>query len=176
MTCPWAAISWAELHAEFLIHYEANIARHSALFPGAIELMDRLAADGHRLCVCTNKYEAMARKLLGELKVDQRFSAITGGDTFEFRKPDARHLTGTLTLAGMSNGIMIGDTITDADAAKNAGMPLVLVDFGYSAEPVAKFRPDAVLSHFNEGYEVIKRLVDGPPPFGMAKRLPSRKR
>ena len=149
----------SRLHKEFLVHYEANIAVHSKLFPGALDLMDALASDGHKLCVCTNKYESMAKRLLEDLKVSPYFSAVTGGDTFEFRKPDGRHLRETLALADAARGIMIGDTITDADAAKNAGIPLILVDFGYSPDPVSSFSPDRVLSHFNQGYEAVKALV-----------------
>lgn len=148
-----------ELHQEFLVYYEANIADHSRLFDGVSELLDRLEEDGHKLAVCTNKYEGMARLLLDRLGIAGRFAAITGGDSFDFRKPDGRHLTETLRLAEASSGIMVGDTITDANAAKNAQMPLVLVDFGYSSEPVSTFEPDAILSHFSEGYAAITRLA-----------------
>jgi len=147
-----------ELHSEFLTHYEDNIAGHSKLFDGIPALLDALQSDGHPLCICTNKYEGMARKLLEELRINDRFASITGGDTFEFRKPDGRHLEQTLQLANCNRGIMVGDTITDADAAKNASMPLILVDFGYSAEPVSTFEPDAILSHFDQAYAAIAKL------------------
>ena len=150
-----------ELHREFLVHYEANIATHSKLFAGVPDLLDALLGDGHTLCVCTNKYEGMARQLLAKLGLMSKFAAVTGGDTFAFRKPDGRHLTETLALAGASSGIMIGDTVTDADAAKNAEMPLILVDFGYSGEPVANFTPDVILSDFNEGHAAIRALMQG---------------
>ncbi len=148
----------ADLHKSFLISYEQNIAVHSRLYPGVLSLMDRLRDDDHVLCVCTNKYEGMARKLLAELGILDRFAAVTGGDSFEFRKPDARHLYETLKLAKKVKGIMIGDTITDADAAKNASMPLILVDFGYSPEPVKLFNPNAAISHFDEAYQAIAGL------------------
>jgi phosphoglycolate phosphatase len=143
------------LHNSFLAYYEQHIAIHSELYPGVLTLLDKLENDGHTLCVCTNKYEGMARKLLTELNIIGRFTSITGGDSFEFRKPDARHLFETLALGKKSKGIMIGDTITDADAAKNAKMPLILVDFGYSSENVSSFSPDAVISHFDEAYDAI---------------------
>ncbi len=146
------------LHQEFLVHYEANIAVHSRLFPGIPDLLNDLDSDGHLLCICTNKYEGMARKLLNELGVYSRFAAITGGDSFEFKKPDARHLLKTLEIAERTKGIMVGDTVTDAHAAQNAKMPLVLVDFGYSAEPVSTFNPDVIISHFDEAYNAIVSL------------------
>ncbi|MGB7286600.1 MAG: HAD-IA family hydrolase [Salaquimonas sp.] len=147
-----------QLHSEFLIHYEANIATNSQLYPGILPLLDQLQEDGHSLCICTNKYEAMARKLLDALGVIGRFASITGGDSFEFKKPDARHLTETLKAASKNKGIMIGDTITDANAAKNAQMPLILVDFGYSGEPVSNFEPEVIISHFNECHSAICQL------------------
>ena len=101
----------------------------------------------------------MARKLLGELGIGDCFAAITGGDTFEFRKPDARHLERTIDLCNASNGVMIGDTITDADAAKNAGRPLILVDFGYSSQPVNELGADRVISHFSQAPDAIGEIV-----------------
>lgn len=76
-----------ELHREFLAHYEDNMAVHSRLFDGASDLLDQLAGDGFQLAVCTNKYEAMARRLLDQLGVLGYFAAVTGGDTFEFENP-----------------------------------------------------------------------------------------
>ncbi|WP_075996675.1 HAD-IA family hydrolase [Salaquimonas pukyongi] len=149
----------SELHQEFLVHYEANIAVHSRLFDGAAKLLDHLSQEGFVLAVCTNKYEAMARRLLGELGVLERFAAITGGDTFEFRKPDARHLDGTIERCGTPHGLMIGDTITDADAAKNAGRPLILVDFGYSSRPVGEMGAGRVISHFSQAPQAIGELL-----------------
>ncbi|MCB1385795.1 MAG: HAD-IA family hydrolase [Nitratireductor sp.] len=147
------------LHHEFLDHYEANIAVGSRLYPGVETLLDRLSAAGHPLAVCTNKYESMACLLLDRLGVANRFAAVTGGDTFAFRKPDPRHLVETIAMAGAATGIMVGDTITDATAAKNAAKPLILVDFGYSAEPVAAMGADAVLSHFDEAWDAIGTIT-----------------
>lgn len=150
-----------ELHQQFLVYYEANIAANTRLYPGALNLIEDLQNAGHPLFVCTNKYEAMAKKLLDELQIASKFSAVSGGNTFEFRKPDGRHLTHTLALSGHNspNAIMVGDTITDANAAKDAGLPLILVDFGYSETPVSTFQPDAVISHFDDGLGEIMRLV-----------------
>lgn len=149
----------SELHRGFLDYYEDNMAIHSRLFDGAGELLARLADEGFPLAVCTNKYEGMARKLLDEFGVLDRFAAITGGDTFDFRKPDARHLEYTIELCNASNGVMIGDTITDATAAKNAGRPLILVDFGYSSQPVGKLGADHIVSHFSQVPGAIEKIL-----------------
>ena len=82
--------------AEFLIHYEANIAAESRPFPGAVAALERLAAAGARLAVCTNKREYLSRRLLQELGLDGYFGAIAGRDTFPVAKPDPGHLTGAI--------------------------------------------------------------------------------
>ena len=141
----------AELLVAFLEHYEANIPGKSLLFPGVIEAMDRFEADGYLLAVCTNKYEMLSTKLLESLGIADRFAAICGQDTFAFRKPDPRHLTATIAQAGgdPERALMIGDSRTDIDTAKAAGIPVVAVDFGYADRHVREFEPSRVISHFD---------------------------
>ncbi|MEJ0012430.1 MAG: HAD-IA family hydrolase [Bauldia sp.] len=124
----------------YMTIYDEHIADTSRPYPGAEAMLDAFAADGWRLAVCTNKYEAPARKLLTLLGLADRFAAITGQDTFAFRKPDPRHLTETIRLAGgdPADAIMVGDSATDIDTANAAGIPVVAVTYGYSPIPVAK--------------------------------------
>jgi phosphoglycolate phosphatase len=142
----------AELLVAFLQHYTDNIPGRSLAFPGVDAALDRFAAAGWTLAVCTNKYEALSRKLLEALGMAPRFAAICGQDTFDFRKPDPRHLLETIRLAGgdHEHAIMIGDSRTDIDTAKNAGLPVVAVDFGYTDRHVREFEPSRVISHFDE--------------------------
>ncbi len=117
----------------FLAFYEANIAVESALFPGGLDMLDSLEADGLRLAICTNKTERLARRLMETMGLAHRFAAICGADTFAARKPDPIHLLGTVEAAGAEarRTVMIGDTETDTLAAAAAGIPSVLVLFGY---------------------------------------------
>jgi len=85
---------------DFLEDYAANIANETVLFAGVLDAMDKLKEFGFDFAVCTNKTESMARLLLDELNITNRFKSITGGDTFDFRKPDKRHLIETAKLAG----------------------------------------------------------------------------
>lgn len=141
-----------ELQAVFLAHYVANMPGKTMLFPGARDLLDRASESGFALAVCTNKTEFMSVRLLEGLGVASAFSAICGADTFAFRKPDARHLTETIRLAGgdPDRAVMIGDSRTDIDTAKAAGIPVIAVDFGYSDRPVIEFDPSFIVSHFDE--------------------------
>lgn len=86
--------------AEFLVYYEANVARESRPYPGAVTALKRLASQGATLAVCTNKREYLSRLLLQELDLEDHFSAIAGRDTFAVAKPDPGHLNGTIKLAG----------------------------------------------------------------------------
>lgn len=141
-----------ELLALFLKHYSDNLPGGSQPYPGVIAALDRLEAAGYTFAVCTNKYERLSTALIGALGLDHRFAAICGQDTFAFRKPDPRHLLETIAMAGgdPARAIMVGDSRTDIDTAKAAGIPVVAVDFGYTDRPVHEFSPSRVISHFDE--------------------------
>ncbi len=145
------------MHRLFLEHYEANIAVHSRPYPGMAEALDRLDAAGVRLAVCTNKYEGLSRQLLDALGLTQRFATIVGSDTFGARKPDPTSMLGAIERAGgePSRAVMVGDSRYDIEAARNAGIPVVAFDFGYSDTPVASLSPDRVLSHYDELWPAV---------------------
>ena len=148
------------LFIDFLACYEANIAVHTRLFPGVVDSLDRFAAAGWTFAVCTNKIEAPSVKLLGALGVERRFRAICGQDTFAWSKPDARALLSTIGKAGGSpdRTIMVGDSRADIATAKNAGVPVVAVDFGYTDTPVRELSPDVVISHFDALWDAVAGL------------------
>jgi phosphoglycolate phosphatase len=140
------------LFARFMEHYRAHMPGKSAPFPGVADCLERLSAAGMNLAVCTNKSEALAIPLIETLGLAQHFPVITGGDTFAMRKPDAGHILGTIERAGgaASSAIMIGDSINDILAAKNAGIPSIGVTFGYSDLPMASLQPDRIIDRFDE--------------------------
>ncbi|HXY57540.1 MAG TPA: HAD-IA family hydrolase [Methylocystis sp.] len=150
------------LVADFLAHYATRIADETRLFPGATDALARLSEAGFRLAVCTNKPEGLARLLLERLAVAERFSAICGRDTFATSKPDGRTLIATIDLVGgdPAKAVMVGDSKTDVETARNAGAPVVAVDFGYSEPPVATFGPDRVISHFDELWDAAHALLE----------------
>src|SRR5690606_28169638 len=99
------------LYALFLDHYGVNIPGKSRPYPGVVNALDRFTQQGFLLAVCTNKTVGFSRRLIAELGLDHYFSAICGQDSFAFRKPDPRHLTGTIEKAGGDprQAVMIGD-------------------------------------------------------------------
>lgn len=148
------------LFHRFLALYEQHLADSSVLFPGVAEALGQLSAAGCELAVCTNKVERHAVMLLEALEAAPRFSVITGRDTFPFHKPDPRHLTETIMRAGGDprRAVMVGDSRTDIDTAKAAGIPVIAVPFGYTDIPVAELAPDIVIDHFDALPAAVRRL------------------
>jgi phosphoglycolate phosphatase len=153
-----------EMLADFLIHYEANIAAESRPFPGAVASLQTLAAAGAKLAVCTNKREHLTRKLLQALGLQHYFRSVAGRDTFTVSKPDPGHLTGAIALAGgePSRAIMVGDSDVDIATAKSAGVPSILVSFGYAPQGLDRLAPDAVIDHFDDLVPSATSLLDSP--------------
>jgi phosphoglycolate phosphatase len=149
------------LFADFISHYAAHIADHSRPFPGLAQALDRLAMDGARFAVCTNKLEKLSVLLLERLGLATRFAAICGQDTFRIAKPDPELLRRTIGLAGGSLGaaVMVGDSFADVAVARAAGVPVVAVAFGYSDVPAASLEADRVIGHFDELPEAVAALL-----------------
>jgi phosphoglycolate phosphatase len=149
------------LFERFIPHYRGRIAEESRPFPGCEAALDALIAGGATLCVCTNKPTDLSEALLDALGLGPRFAAIVGPDRAPAPKPDAAHLQAAVAAAGgdMARAILVGDSGTDAGAARAAGAGLILVDFGYTEIPVADLSPDAVISHFDELPDTCLRLL-----------------
>ncbi len=134
----------------FIEHYAEHIADRSRPFPLLEQTLNRLAAQGHRLAVCTNKIEWLAVRLLKTLKLDQHFACICGQDTFKVMKPNPEILFGTIKRAGGDprQAVMIGDSETDIRTARAASVPVIAVDFGYTEAPIETLHPDLVISSY----------------------------
>jgi phosphoglycolate phosphatase len=151
------------LYPRLLQFYRDQIDRHTRLYPGAQAALDALEARGWLLAVCTNKPVALAELLLDRIGLGQRFRAVLGADSLEVRKPDPLHLVETVARAGglREHAVLIGDTVTDRETARSAGVPCVLVTFGPEGNRVAALEPDALLGRFDDLADLLDRLV--PP-------------
>ena len=136
----------------FLAYYADNLSHASRPFAGVAHTLAGLAADGARLGVCTNKPEGMSRRLLGELGLGRHFAAIIGGDSLPVRKPDPRHVLETIARIGASasEAVMVGDSMNDVAAAHAAGVPVIVVAYGYGATPSTRAAADTVIASFAE--------------------------
>ena len=130
--------------------YDAHVAVDTVLFSGARAALELFRAKGWRQAVCTNKPIAQTTKLLQALEIDGYFDAVLGADSGPAKKPDPAHILETIRQAGgaTERSVMVGDTITDIQAAKSAGIPVVAVDFGYSDVPVSVLEPNIVISDY----------------------------
>lgn len=156
----WTDAMVQPLFHRFLHYYSDHIAVNTRPFEGVEAALHSLAQDGWKLSVCTNKTEQLARKLLDQLDLTKHFSSIVGGDTFSKPKPSADPILGCIKQsAGELNGsIMVGDSRADIEGARNAGIPSIGVDFGYSPVPIADLNPNRVISHFDNLFEAVLEL------------------
>lgn len=142
----------------FLTHYRAHIADESVAFPEVEDTLARLAADGERLAVLTNKPQEMANLLLKALRLDRFFPVIYGAGRMSYVKPDARIFHDVVRDLGGEPGIMIGDSITDVATARAAKAPVILVSYGYTPQPAHSLGGDAVTDRFSDIPVLVRSL------------------
>ena len=133
-------------------HYQSINGLHSVVYPGVVEGLRRLVDAGWALACLTNKPGAFAKPLLAAKGLDGYFSQVFGGDAFARKKPDPLPLLQTCLALGSLPGrtLMIGDSSNDAQAARAAGCPVVLVSYGYNhGLPVAGVGADAVIDRLD---------------------------
>lgn len=152
------------LFADYLAYYSAHIVVHTRLYPGVEKALAAFARAGWRQAVCTNKIEGLAKLLIGELGIAERFAFVCGQDTFGIGKPDATPLLMTIAASGgvKERAIMVGDSETDIKTARSAGVSVIAVDFGYTEVPVTELGPDRIISHFDQLTEACEALLVAP--------------
>ena len=140
------------LETKFLDNYRKNPSEHTSIFPGAVDALNQFRDYGIKLGICTNKPEATCFPVLDALKLRHYFSSIICGDTIKFKKPDPRHVYYTMNKMGaeLGNTAFIGDSEDDIKAANNAGIPSVLVTFGYCHVPFDSLHVDARIDHYDK--------------------------
>ena len=150
------------LVTRFRDHYLAHVADGSLPFPGMVEAVTRLRTAGAKTVVCTNKITALTHALLEALSLTHLFDAVVGGDAAPAQKPDPRPLIQAIAAAGgdPARAVMVGDAAPDAGAARAAGVPLILVSFGYSETPAADLDPDILIHHFDELAHACQSLLN----------------
>jgi phosphoglycolate phosphatase len=145
----------------FVEVYASDIARFSQVFDGVEETLRSLAASGARLCVCTNKRTGLSNQLLEAVGLSGHFAAVIGADSVPKAKPDAGHLLAAIQAIGgdPARSLMVGDSISDVGAARNAGAPVILVTFGYTDTPAEQLGADAVISHYSQLPALVRTWI-----------------
>jgi phosphoglycolate phosphatase len=146
--------------ARFLEIYEANAVRLSRPYPDVRETLTALRRRGYRAAVCTNKPQRATMAVIEGLGFLPLFDGIAGGDRFSVKKPDPGHLLGLIGELGASvtATAMIGDNENDAAVAHAAGVPLVLMRYGYARVALESLAADALLDHFADLPAALERL------------------
>jgi len=139
-------------------YYEDHIADHTRPFDGVEAALDALDAQGVKLAICTNKLETLSLDLVAALGWQSRFAAIVGGDTLPQRKPDPAPVHEAIGRAGGGSAVFVGDSISDTDAARAAGIPCVALTFGFSDRPADQLGATALIDHYDQLLPTLERL------------------
>ena len=145
----------------FVAHYRTHIAAESRPFPGVEDTLAALQADGARMGVLTNKPQTLTDLLIPALGFTRFFRAIHGAGKLEVVKPDARvfhHVVEEMGGEG-SGTVMIGDSGTDVATARAAGVPSIVLTYGYSPEPVETLGADRVTDDFRAIPRLVRELL-----------------
>lgn len=147
---------------EFIDFYGNNIVKESKLIDGVLEFLKWGKQKNISMGVCTNKQEHLAIDLLKKIKIYDFFDYVTGGNTFDYCKPDPKHLTSTVEIMGgdVKNCIVIGDSENDADAARAAGMPMILLEDGYTDKKVEQIHHDHLVKNFVGMDKIISKYLN----------------
>ena len=141
--------------------YRADIDTHTVMYPRAMEAVEALRSLGYGVGICTNKPEGLAEELMKRLGVRDAFGALVGADTLPVRKPDPEHLFETARRCGADpkDCCLIGDSDTDRNTAKAAGVPSVLVTFGPAGDDMAALKPEALLQDYADLPAIVQDLM-----------------
>ena len=151
-----------EMVKEFVDYYGKNISVESKLVKGVLEFLNWAKKSNISMGVCTNKQEYLSVKLLKEIKIYDYFEFIAGSDTFDFCKPDPRHLINVIDImqGDVKKSLMIGDSETDAESAKAAGIPFILLEDGYTEKKVSEIYHDHLVKNFVNIEEIISKYLN----------------
>ncbi len=148
----------------FMQLYEAEAVRLTRPYPAVPETLAGLRRRGYRTAICSNKPQRATLTVLEGLGLLPLFDGVAGGDRFRVKKPDPGHLLELIgaVSARVEAAAMIGDNENDAAAAHGAGIPLVLMRYGYARVDPETLGADALLVHFADLPAALDRLGLGP--------------
>ena len=146
-----------EMVTEFVNFYGKNIIKESTLIKGVKEFLNWCKDQSISMAVCTNKQEHLSNDLLKKIGIYDYFEYVAGSDTFDYCKPDPRHLTSVVEIldGDIKKSIMIGDSETDANAAKAAKIPIILLEDGYTE----KNKDEIYHNHLIKDFIGIEKII-----------------
>ena len=150
-----------EMVKEFINYYAKNIDRESKPIKGIVKFLDWAKSKQILMAVCTNKQERLAVDLLKKINLSQYFEYIAGCDTFDFNKPDPRHLTNVIDIIGgdINKSIMIGDSEVDSQSAYSAKIPFILVEEGYTEKNINEIPHKTLIKDFSNFEKIVEKYL-----------------
>ena len=150
-----------EMVKEFVNFYGKNIVNESTLVNGVKDFLIWCKEQNISMAVCTNKQEHLSNDLLKKIGIYDFFEYIAGSDTFDYCKPDPRHLTNVVEIldGDVKKTIMIGDSETDANAAKAAEIPVILLENGYTEKNTTEIYHNHLIKDFVDIEKIIKKYL-----------------
>ena len=150
-----------EMVKEFVEYYGNNIVNESKLIDGVKDFLIWSKEKKISMGVCTNKQEHLAIDLLKKIGINDFFEYVAGHNTFEYCKPDPRHLTSVIEIMGgdIKKSLMIGDSETDANAAKGAGIPVILLEDGYTEKNTAEIYHNHLVKDFVGIEKIVSKYL-----------------
>ena len=135
---------------DFVDFYGKNIVNESTLINGVKDFLIWAKEKNISMAVCTNKQEHLAVDLLKKIGIYHFFEYVAGHNTFDYCKPDPRHLTSVIEILNgdIKKSLMIGDSETDANAAKDAGIPVILLEDGYTEKKITEIYHNHLIKDF----------------------------
>ena len=150
-----------EMVKEFINFYGKNIVNESTLVTGVKDFLIWCKEQNISMAVCTNKQEHLSNDLLKKIGIYDFFEYVAGSDTFDYCKPDPRHLTNVVEIldGDVKKTIMIGDSETDANAAKAAEIPVILLENGYTEKNTTEIYHNHLIKDFVDIEKIIKKYL-----------------
>ena len=150
-----------EMVKDFVEFYGRNIVNESTLIKGVKEFLIWCKKNKISMAVCTNKQEHLAVDLLKKIGIYDFFDYVAGHNTFEYCKPDPRHLTSVVEILSgdIKKTLMIGDSETDANAAKNADIPVILLEDGYTEKNITEIYHNHLVKDFVDIEKIVQQYL-----------------
>ena len=150
-----------EMVKEFVNFYGKNIVNESTLVTGVKDFLIWCKEQNISMAVCTNKQEHLSNDLLKKIGIYDFFEYVAGSDTFDYCKPDPRHLTNVVEIldGDLKKTIMIGDSETDANAGKAAEIPVILLENGYTEKNTTEIYHNHLIKDFTGIEQIIKEYL-----------------
>ena len=151
-----------EMVTEFIDFYGKNIVKESKLINGVYDFLKWSKENKISMGVCTNKQEHLAVDLLKKIKIYDFFEYVAGSNTFDFCKPDPRHLTNVIEImqGNIKKSIMIGDSESDGNAANTAGIPFILLENGYTEKNANEIPHDHLIRDFIGIEKIVSKYLN----------------